>query len=153
MTATTARARAIAADPEFQSAVIGAMRGNLAGLVAMDDEHLQVAARSLSILVAGHVVRDQPCTLAGFRFWSEAGEMTFCPAEAATPADPVHVTAARMVTVDAAGLLTRDHGEATHEMWHALMAAVPLARRRQLALLLAGKFTSAPEIATPGRAS
>ena len=151
MSTTTDRAREITGRRSFQVAVSRAMGGDLAGLHLMDDEELLVAARSMSVLIAAHLVCSAPCTLAGFAFWHDSGALTFCQE---TPDARVHllpVTAAQMVALDATALINRDHGVATNDAWAALLAAVPTSARRRLAFLLAGKFTAAPETADPIR--
>ncbi|HEY8717243.1 hypothetical protein [Pengzhenrongella sp.] len=144
---STDRARAITADPQFQDAVLRALRGDLAGLTEMDDEHLRVASRTVSVLIAGRVVESAPCTLAGVAFWAEHGALTFAPADPSGLSE-LDRTAARMIAVDGTALLHRDHSVATHELWAALLGCVPVTLHRSLTMLIAGKFTTAPEPAT-----
>lgn len=134
----------IGPDPVFRSAVLCAMHGDLSRLATLDGERLRFAVRSISVLVAGRVVQTRPCELAGFTFWAESGAITFAP-DPSVQHDPVDITAARMVAVEASALLARDHGEATHAMWLDLWEAVPLANRRRLAFHLGKKFTDQPE--------
>lgn len=137
------RMRAIAAEPDFQMAVIAAARGDVTHLASMDAEHLRHATRSLSVLVAGRLARTVPCMVAGFTFWVEHDVVTFRVDD--PTGDPrLGMTVARMLAVDASALRAHAHDREAHNTWLALWVAVPASSHRALAFLLGGKFTTEP---------
>ena len=136
--------RAVAADPEMQSAVIQTMRGNLQRLSLLDAGRLRVAVRSVSILVAGRVAGTHPCDLGPVTFFQDAGALTFLPRSGADM-DPANLAIARMVAVDASAFLAGDHGDSTHALWLSLWEAVPASERRRLAFILGKTFTANPQ--------
>lgn len=143
MATSSERAHAITMDPEFQAAVLQAVHGDLTGLTPMDDEHLVIAARSVSVMVAARVVESAPCSVAGFSFFPDSGVMTFDQDDPDVHLHLLPVTIARMIAIDASALMQRDFDAHAGELWSALLAAVPLSARRRMTLLLAGKFTCA----------
>jgi hypothetical protein len=152
-TANAERDRALVADPGFMNVMLRALNGDPGDLLLLDEDHVRVASRSISVVIAGRVggaVADGPCALAGLTFWLEAGSLTFAFTDRGAPHFRLPVLVGQMLALDGNALLVhRDFGPATNDAWAALYECVPRGERRQFAQLLAGKFTAEPTPANP----